>query len=62
MGIEHHPGVRPPEGRTNGDATTVGKWGISRGSAQNIWDRGDKRVSFQEPKGALISKGATHEA
>ena len=39
MGIERHHRVRPPEGRTNRDATIVGKWGISRGSAQNIWDR-----------------------
>ena len=37
IGIEHHHEVHPPERRTNRDATTVGSWDTSRGSAQ-VWD------------------------
>ena len=32
--------------RTNRDATTVGKWDTSRGSAQNIWDRRKGRNEY----------------
>ena len=36
-GIEHNHEVPPPERETNRDATTVGSWDTSRGSAQS-WD------------------------
>ena len=38
VGIERHHEVCPPDGRTNRDAATVWRWGISRRSAQDIWD------------------------
>ena len=55
--------VHPPERGINRDASTVGPWDTSRGSAQG-WGlrRGERRVSFQENKEALNSKGATREA
>ena len=35
-----------PRRGTNRDATTVGKWDISRVSAQNIWDRRKGRNEY----------------
>ena len=59
VGIECHHGVRPPEWRSNRDATTVGQWGISRGSAQNIWDRRKRKNEYLSRKlrGFKLQKG-----
>ena len=64
MGIERHPGVRPPEGMTNREVTTVGEMEHFKGECPKYLGSPnmEKRVSFQETKGALNYKRATHEA
>ena len=59
VGIERHHGVRLPEGRSNRDATTVGKWGISRRSAQTIWDRrkGKNEYLSRKLRGFKLQRG-----
>jgi len=64
VGIERNHGVRPPEGRTNRDATIVGEMGHFKRECPKYLGspKREKQVSFQETKGALNYNGATHEA
>ena len=63
VGIEHHHGVRPPEGGTNRDATTGEMGHFKRECPKYLGSpKGEKRVSFQENKESLNYKGATRES
>ncbi len=52
-GYRTPPGALPPEGTIGRDVTTVGRWDISKGSAQNIWGHPGwkKRCLFRTIRG-----------